>query len=278
MNPRGLGMYLRAINVKPKKLELTVRQLLDCGVKWAAIGAMWHEKGKVRWINKPENIIKITQALNEAGIEPYNWGYPWYSTVDQFIQDVETSLVYKLNNLVTRGFLVDPELGLRKHHREALNLFAGIRTIANEKNVHEAYGFTFGFTSYGNIVPDFPWEDFAEPNYFDPSKECDYGSPQLYESTTSEIITSLAAYNKLGFDELIPSYGLYVTYTTPEGKRAWRSKTPIELKRHFDAFVKAKPKFRGMIGWAENFIKPNLVPILKEWSELLDRGIFALKS
>jgi hypothetical protein len=61
-------------------------------------------------------------------------------------------------------------------------------------------------------------------------------------------------------------------------KRAWRSKTPAELKKHFEAFVKAKPKFRGMIGWAEIFIKPNLVPVIREYSELLDRGIFALKS
>lgn len=277
MNPRGMGMYLRAINVKPKKLELTVKQLLDCGVKWAAIGAMWHERGKIRWINKPENIIKITQALNEAGIAPYNWGYPWHSTVDQFIRDVERSLVYQgqhFENIITRGFLIDPELGLRKHHIEASNLFSGIRHIANKQDRET---FTFGFTSYGNIVSDFPWNEFAEPRVVDPSKECDYGSPQLYESTTPEIITSLAAYNKLGFDELIPSFGLYVTYMQ-DGKKAWRSKTPAELRKHFDAFVKAKPKLRGMIGWAENFIKPNLVPVLKEWSELLDRGIFALKS
>lgn len=273
-NPKGMGVYLRAINTSPQKLDTTIQRLIACKIKWAAIGSMWHEKGKVRWINKPETIVRITAALNEARIAPYNWGYPWYSTIDQFVRDMEVSLVFQghhFDTLVTRGFLLDPELGLRKRHAEAKVLFQETRNIADKYE-----GFTIGFTSYGVIVPDFPWDEYAEPGLSDPTVECDYGSPQLYEGTPEQIINGLAAYKKLGFDEIIPSFGLYVTYQEND-KRAWRSKTPTELRKHYDTFVKAKPKFNAMIGWAENFIKPNLVPIIAEYSELLDRGIFALK-
>jgi hypothetical protein len=148
MNPRGMGMYLRAINVRPKKLELTVKQLLDCGVKWAAIGAMWHEKGKVRWINKHENIPIIARALVDKGIMPYCWGYPWHSTIPMFIGQVKAFCTDPIIN----GFLIDPELGLRKHKVEAKALFDGLRSRVVRFLADYNQEYALGFTSNGEYI------------------------------------------------------------------------------------------------------------------------------
>jgi len=233
--PRGLGIYIRAVDMK--KIDLLVNKLKAAGIRWAAVATTWQERNSQRWINDPTRCHKIQEILEQNEIEPHIWGYPWWNAVGSFVQEL-SKCVY-------------PSTVLR---RGDLNI---------------------GFTSYGSYVSDFPWNDFAKPKVFNQTMECDYGSPQLYEATPEQIIRGMDKYDQLGFNFIIPSYGLYKTIIV-DGKKTYRSKTPKELEEHFMAFVQSDIPITSMIGWADNFIKPNIIPILAKWSKLIDRGITTL--
>lgn len=263
MNPKGMGLYLRAISSKESVIKKRMSLIKRSKVKWVTIGTTWHKSKEQVWINTPEETKLIASRLSKEGIECHIWGYPWFSSVLQFVEDLKASV-----NQYIKGILIDPELGMRKHPKEASLLVSLLRkTFPN---------LCIGFTSYGALVKDFPWESFAEPGVFDPAIECDYGSPQLYESSFVHIVKGMNNYEKLGFEEIIPSIGLYKSIFDTNGEVSeYRAKTAAELGIHIAAFIKARPKLRSMIAWSENFLKPETADVLAQWSECLDKGILA---
>jgi len=221
--------------VQPKDINKLINKLIAAKIKWAAVATTWQTGNNQKWINSPDRCNLIQRHLIDARIEPHIWGYPWWNKSTQFVDEL-----YKC--------MINPSM------------------VFNDTSI--------GFTSYGNMVSDFPWEEFAKTGFI-PEEECDYGSPQLYESSPDQIIKGLANYEHIGFDRIIPSYGLYNTILK-NGKKTYRSKTPKEFDDHMMAFVHANPKIDTMIGWADNFITPALIPVIAKWSELLDRGAMAL--
>lgn len=277
--PTGLALYLRALSKKrhgtPKELA---KKLADAGLRWAAIGGPWHDDPKKgnRWLNRPEEILRYSEALAAAGVQAHVWGYPWHDRVDAFVEDL-----LACTGPATSGWLLDPELGFKGHVAEAGDLFRKSRAALEDRNPYIA----LGLTSYG--LPrghrSFPFEAFAEPGVEgDPLVECDYGSPQLYDVPEKRVLEGLADYAELGFDAVVPSFGVYKFVKADpalplSGKnRKAVSKTPEELEAHLGDFIDSPVEVRGLIGWAFNFVNPGLWRVLSRWAERLDRGACAL--
>jgi len=245
------------------------------GLRWIALGGPWHDQHGNRWINKPSTIWAYAAALSKVGVAVHVWGYPWWDRVDEFVADMA-----KCTTEDVMGWLLDPELGLKNHPDEASKLVKLCRQRDS--------AIVLGFTSYGLSKghPTFPWAAFAKKGMSDPTKECDYGSPQLYDTPKNKVIQGMSEYVSIGFDYLIPSFGLYkwvkrdpsLGPRLPNGKRN-RMAVPLlapELDAHLLSFVDSDVPVQGMIGWAENFCTPALWRVLKQWSERLDRGACAL--
>jgi hypothetical protein len=144
-----------------------------------------------------------------------------------------------------------------------------------------------GFTSYGlpHGHQSFPFEEFADPeSEGDMRKECDYGSPQLYFMNAKQIERGLTDYDKLGFDEIIPSFGNYrfvkrdtnfkLDVRLPDGKRNKKavSKTPYQLDHHIADFDVPGIEVHAMIGWAYNFVNQGQWRVMAEYAERLQDG------
>jgi hypothetical protein len=269
-----MALYVRAIRRSrhgtPKQFA---RRCADNGLKWIALGGPWHDRKGERWINSPETIKRYADALSNAEVKPHIWFYPWHDSIERIVDQVESCL----NGSIV-GVLPDPELGLKKKRAAAALLMSLLR---------ERFPYmTVGFTSYG--LPrghyTFPWSEFAEPDIFDPMVEADYGSPQLYDEKRSRIIDSIEAYQQLGFDRIVPSYGLYTWVPRDKTKRlsrANRKAVPMSVGQfdaHMHAFVDVGVPIEAMIGWAENFATRPLWARLAEWAERMERGVFKLDS
>lgn len=266
--PRGLALYIRAIRRSrhgtPKQFA---KRLADHGISWVALGGPWHDTEGERWINKPETIARYADALLNVGVIPHIWGYPWHDRVELFVDQMTLASDPDID-----GWLLDPELGL-KHHP------AAARELVRQSRAANPYRI-LGFTSYGNTRGhrSFPWDEFAEPGGFDPFKECDYGSPQLYDVPESRVLAGMRAYKEVGFDAIIPSFGAYkfvkrdASLPLRGRNRKAVSKTPAELDAHLGHFITSEIPIPGAIGWAENFVNRGLWRVLARWADWLRRG------
>lgn len=278
--PQGLGLYLRALLARrhgsPKQLA---KRLHDHRISWVAIGGPWHDSPKKgdRWINSPERIERYAVELENVGVEVHIWGYPWHDRVDQFVDD----MVACTSTDVISGWLLDPELGFKKHPAEARTLFHKSRQALLEINPYNL----LGMTSYG--IPaghkSFPFDQFADDrSQGNPFVEVDYGSPQLYYLPERRVADGLEQWADLGFDEVAPSFGCYlfvqkdpeIPYSTRNRKAV--SKTGSQLDEHLSHFVSTNVSVRSLIGWAYNFVDAAQWRVLARWSEWLDRGACAL--
>jgi hypothetical protein len=275
-----MSLYVRAISKARHGTPAKFAKLCaDHGLKWVAIGGPWHEdrKGKNldRVMNKPGKVRQYAEALAKVGVTPHVWGYPWWTRVEKFVEDME-----RYDCSVIDGWLLDPELGMKRHPKEAAQLVH----LCRESNPYRILGFTSYGLSKGH--PTFPWDEFAEPGGFYPLKECDYGSPQLYDTPKKRVMQGMSEYAELGFDVVIPSFGLYKwTKRDPaqgsrlaNGKRNRKavSLKPAELNAHLLSFVDSEVPVEAMIGWAENFVNRPLWRTLHEWSERLESGVCSL--
>lgn len=270
--PRGMSLYVRAISSSrhgtPKQFA---KKVSDHGLPWIALGGPWHEdrggQNRDRFMNTPTTIRKYAEALAAAGVAPHVWGYPWWSRVAEFVEDME-----KCSPEVVTGWLLDPELGMKKHASEAAELVH----LCRESNPYRVLGFTSYGMSKGH--PTFPWDEFAEPGGFYPMEECDYGSPQLYDTPKAKVVQGMREYSELGFDVVVPSFGLY-KWVRKDPSQPLSSKNrkavPLsvdELNRHLLSFVDSEIPVQAMIGWAENFCNGPLWRVLQEWQARLERG------
>jgi hypothetical protein len=262
------------------------KKCADHGLKWIAIGGPWHEdrkskagtvKTKDRRINKPDTIRRYAEQLAKVGVVPHIWGYPWWSRIEKFVDDMEDCSCSAID-----GWLLDPELGMKKHPLEAAKLVH----LCREANPYRI----LGFTSYGlpKLHPTFPWQEFARPAGFRPLEECDYGSPQLYDAPRRRVARGVSEYAELGFDVVIPSFGLYkwtkrdnsyefgVRLPNGQTNRRAVSMSAHDLNAHLLSFVDTPVPAQAMIGWADNFCEGALWRVLAQWAERLERGACAL--
>lgn len=274
--PEGISLYGRSFNAarhgSPKQFA---KKCADHGLKWFAIGGPWHEDvngvNKDRWINKPNVVKGYADALADAGVTPHVWGYPWHDRVEKFIEWME-----QCSSASVDGWLLDPELGLKTFPAEARLLVR----LCRSSNPYRILGFSsFGLPKFHKT---FPFDEFAEPGVFDPFVEVDYGSPQLYDTPQRSILEGMSDYAELGFDVIVPSYGLYKWVKKDASKplkgknRKAVSMTKAELDRHLLYFLDSEVPVTAMIGWAENFATPGLWDILSRWAARLERGACSL--
>jgi hypothetical protein len=251
--PKGIGLYLRAVAGPPAPL---VKLFKDHHVHWMAIGGPWHDSGGQRLINSADTCRRYSEAFEAAGIHSYVWGYPWQGTESRFLDQMQLCASFK-------RWLLDPELGINPVRRSigpawnkavtsARLLVGGAKARANE----------VGMSTFGIPPKWFPVDEFTP---------CDWGGGQTY--TKNGLIARSLRLFRSKFAITIPNFGLYLPKPKVEGeKQKYRSKTPHELDTHLQIFLdesQNSPSF-AMIGWAENFMKANLWPVLARFAEKLE--------
>lgn len=276
--PHGLGLYIRAMPNNRTKIMQRAKRMADHGIKWAAIGSCWQDQDRhtradtVRVMNPASRVHIIIEALLKYGIEPHLWGYPWRGREQQFVE-----IMGAASTPDVKGWLIDPELGLKKSRRdpehdtmeEVLNAAKALFWACVDHNPY----MLIGFTSYGFVKghPTFPWEGFADKGGFDPLKECDYGSPQLYDQSLSDIRRGLQQYRDIGTDIIVPSYGTYRFSRNEDGDRTYPRMNYAQLRAHLQAFASLKDEFKiqAMIGWSEMQIRQDAWRAIAEFAPCL---------
>jgi hypothetical protein len=265
--PQGLGLYIRHID-NPKTFP--IGNMVQNNIKWVAIGGPWHEVDSNRWVNNPTMLKQATEIFTNAGLDVHVWGYPYFNKVQSFVDDLAQCTVPQ-----TVGWLLDPELGFKGFLNKAKELLILSRAEATKRNL------VLGMTSYGlpRLHATFPFSAFAAAGEENPLKECDYGSPQLYTVSDRQIVEGLRSYEAVGFNRIIPSFGLFKHVVDDPSKpfsasnKKAVSRTVEELDRHLEKFLRSGVKFDGMIGWSSNFIDPKHWVVLHKYAaELEHRG------
>jgi len=268
--PKGMGLYIRAFQKRHGTPNEFAKKLADNGLLWSAIGGPWHDGSGDRWINSPDTIKRYAEAMARHGVTPHIWGYPWHGRINTFVDELQSCMIPEIE-----GWLHDPELGLKNHPEDA-------RLLVKRSREQNPY-YVIGFTSYG--LPrghgTFPFDEFAEPDVYDPVIECDYGSPQLYDTPPKRILEGMREYSELGFDVVIPSFGNYKfvkkdpTLPLRGSNRRAVSLSADELTRHLNYFMESEVPVNAMIGWAENFVHRAQWRVIAEHAELLNAGNYA---
>jgi len=276
--PTRIGLYLRALKIKTvADARALGKRFSDNGLSWVAIAGPWHDRDGERWMNPPATVQRALDGIACCGVGAHVWGYPWWNRVEKFVADMQLACG---NGVGLAGWLLDPELGMKDHTADAARLFRRSRAALDDLGGPAL----LGLTSYG--LPrghrNFPFDAFGKPGKAGRLLECDYGSPQLYDVPTARVLEGLADYAKIGFDEVVPSFGCYrfvkkdpALPLTGANRRAI-SKTPAELEAHLMDFVHSPVPVRGLIGWAENFVNAGQWKVLARWSDIIRRGVTAL--
>jgi hypothetical protein len=275
--PQGLGLYIRAMPNSKGKIYQRVKHMADHGIKWAAIGACWQDQDRktkaptLRVMNHAARVHLIIKAMLTYGIVPYLWGYPWRGREQQFVE-----IMAAASTPDVRGWLIDPELGMKRNKRDLEHdtmeeVLAAAKALFWACVDHNPYK-SIAFTSYGFVKghPTFPWEGFAEKGGFDPLKECDFGSPQLYDEDQNDILRGLTQYRDIGVDVIVPSFGTYRFDRDDDGNRIYPRMNYAELKAHFQSFLNLKDEFniQAMIGWSEMQIRSDAWRAIAETAAL----------
>jgi hypothetical protein len=261
--PKGIGLYVRRLT---RKRHLSPREFAkkcaEYRIQWLALGGPWHDKRGEKFINPPETIEEYAYALHDVGVSVHIWGYPWHDRIDMFIEHMSAC-----TSEVIQGWLLNPEIGLKKHPKEASELFKKARA-SNPYRI-------LGMSSYG--IPQahktFPFDAFAEKDMEgDPSVECDYGSCQLYAMSRQMIHRGMKSWDRLGFDHVVPSFGNYKWVSRGSGEVTTKNRKAVplsaaELRAHLTDFTVSSVQFDAMVGWAENFVTTAQWKELSKWAK-----------
>jgi hypothetical protein len=262
---KGTAVYLRNMHgLGASDADVTrgamdfVRRAKVMGLSWTAIGAVWQDSPTAsKFMNPPNECHIYAKVMHDSGITPYVWGYPWLGSEQKFID----GMVECAGDLAHH--LLDPELGMNptrdKNHMDAPNasaaaIVAGLRA--------KTPGRIIGLSTFGGIPSWFPLRAFLKAGV-------DFAGGQTYTDDPT-IDMSIASFLKEmqvtgSSAQLVPNFGIYAR--NDDG--SVRSKMPDEFRKHLDEFVNEGESVRAMIGWAENFLKPQLEAVLGEFSARL---------
>lgn len=263
---KGTSVYLRSMHgpgtpvakVERGAVEF-LRRAKHMGLSWVAIGGLWQDSvTQHKFLNTPDECRIWAKVMQDAGIVPFVWGYPWQGDEQRFVDSM-------LDCAGDDGLiLLDPELGMnpsRSDKPEAMdkaNASAG--TIVH--GLRSGGAKIIGLSTYGGLPKWFPLDAFL-------SAGIDFAGGQTYTEDKT-IDTSIASYlahmrKTTSTAQLVPNFGLY----DRNADGTARSKTPAELRVHLDEFVNEGEPVRAVIGWAENFLTPQLEPVVAEFSARL---------
>ena len=275
--PEGLALYVRQIRKNrhgtPAQLA---KKFADHGASWVAIGGPWQEPDKrnrvrIRYINRPETILRYAAAFKARDVTPYVWGYPWQGHEEAFIDAMETAS----NGLC--GALLDPELGANPTKSSKAKPKRAANAHAHKLIKLTAERFiTCGVSTYGSAARFkwFPLNAFASALqvHFGPAA---FLGGQTYTNDTL-VSRSIRDFSRV-LDKhatsvhMIPNFG---TYSRTAGRVV--PKKPFELYDHLGEFVDDVEPIYGLIGWAENFMTPMLWRVFARFARQLERGVCSL--
>lgn len=269
---KGTALYLRSMHGPhtpasevEKGAVAFVKRAQKLGLSWSAIGAVWQDSAtQQKFLNTPDECKIYSKVMNDAGIVPFIWGYPWMGGEAKFVDGM-------LECAGDDGLiLLDPELGMNPTRSTKAPDMARSNSMAQflVSGLRHGGAHVIGLSTYGGLPPWFPLDAFL-------SAGIDFDGGQTY-TDDSTIDTSIASYLKhtaatRSNSQLVPNYGLYTRYVD-NGETKTRPKTAAELTKHLDEFINEGEPVRAMIGWAENFLTPQHDAVLAQFSARL-RGL-----
>lgn len=263
---KGTALYLRSMHgpgTPTDKVEKGAIAMLarakHMGLSWIAIGGPWQDSAtQQKFLNTPEECQIYAKVFEDAGLPAFVWGYPWLGGEQKFVDSMlDCAGDYGLH-------LLDPELGMNpsrkddSKHMDVSNASASV--IVHGLRAGGAK--IVGLSTYGGVPSWFPLRAFLQAGV-------DFAGGQTYtdDGTIDKSISNFIEEERKFSThdaQLVPNYGLYA-----KDGDGYRSKTPQELRVHLNEFINEGEPVRAMIGWAENFITPQLEVVLAEFSARL---------
>lgn len=274
--PTGLALYVRRFNKQRHGTPASLmKRMADHGATWVAIAGPWDDDdGGLRFINKPDVCKSLIMAAKEQKLTPYVWGYPWLDREEQFADAMRACAGTDAHALL------DPELGANPRRIAKGSGFAKAEAGA-EKLVSlmqdRFSGRICGLSTFGSGLrfPWFPLRAYARALALRFPNQSFIGGQTYTED--KRIDMSISDFASVAFAqnpklEVVPNFGVYQKTAT-----GYRPKTAAELDVHFLEFIDEGEPVKGMIGWAENFMTPELWKSFQRMSVRMERGATQLK-
>jgi len=242
---------------------------------------LWQNEKTTHWINKPDTVKRYAESFASVGVDPFIWAYPWWNRVNEYLDRISQCLT---DDIV--GVIHDPERGVKAVKDSSgkqvtrQNVAQSSREIILGTRQMNPY-LSVGFSSYGQTKghDTFPWDEWFEPGVFDPFEECDWFAPQLYDETPKNIVKGIQSYiNRDAEAVIVPAFGTY-RWVKKDASQPLSNKnrmavpcTQAGLRKHLGDFQKSPVAYNAMVGWAENFMTPELWRVLAEEAERLVPG------
>jgi len=233
-------------------------------------------------INDAETCRSYLDALADAGVEPYVWGYPWQGNEEAFVRQMRECAGDHRRGLLDSELGANPRkkpsgVGFEKAEAHAVRL---VDLMASE-------GFErCGLSSFGSgvkmgwfpmrafilrLLERFDARCFVGGQTYTENKRID-ASMADYIKAVKDAGASLVVPGKPGGDiALVPNFG---QYKRVHGKTL--SKTPEELYSHLGEFIDENEPVSALIGWAENFCTPGQWRMLQRFAVQIERGACSL--
>ena len=239
-----IGVYVRALKEKIHGTpEQAARRAHDHGLTMVPILACWQSpKGTALSNGKTaERIIRYAEAFEAAGVDPWLWGYPWATRIDEYVDRIQ-GLMHRARGLFF-GHISDPELGLKpRDGRTREQCEAAALQLSEISDMVTSYGMAAG-------PPDLPWTQLAAVH---PPRLPAIGSPQFYKTPPADIPRGLDAWERCGFDGLVPSVPAYGPYS----------------KGELDGYLAGlAPRSRGFLVWSWRQMDALEWRTVAQWSE-----------
>lgn len=199
--PQGKGIFQRAWHHMGDSPDVAASWCVSHGLQWIALQRLWQyaNPDDDKWHNgaghNGHSAKEWVQALVEAGVQPWIWGWPVPGRESDFVAAMsETADAWG-----AVGIIADCEGPWYQNgtaSEAARRLIDGLQST----------GQPVGFTSYGAPwnFPEMPWEEFSR---------ADFGIPQIYDSQNNQAddypSRSVAEWQSMGFQAVVPASAAY---------------------------------------------------------------------
>ena len=218
LQPVGKGVYVRAVGSKHigGSPEVAIARLRWLGCQWAALALVWQKSdGTTKRYFVGATLAKYAEALHNAGIQVWLWGWPDKNRVAAFADECRAALEVP----AVRGIIVNAEQPMYRAHTETQWLATELRRQCDARMK------ALGLVSYGGgpaFHPAFPWEPWAQT--------CDFGQPEIYDMNNSLGLSypaqAVEGWLRAGFRHIVPLWGASNKHT-PAQMTSIINRTPI---------------------------------------------------
>lgn len=218
LQPVGKGVYVRGVGAKHigGSPDVAIARLRWLGCQWVALALVWQKSdGTTKRYFVGSTLTKYAEALHNAGIQVWLWGWPDKARVAAFADECRAALDVP----AVRGIIVNAEQPMYRAHAETEWLASELRSQCDRTMK------ALGLVSYGGgpaFHPAFPWQPWA--------RACDFGQPEIYDMNNSLGLAypaqAVEGYLGAGFRHVVPLWGASNKHT-PEQMASIINRTPI---------------------------------------------------